>query len=376
MPRHLAKKLILLTALTIVPAFAASIVPAAARGWEGAPPAGTWLAGDFHVHSIYSHDVCDPAHPDDRCSEPWTTGFTPGEQLQNAEARGLDFMTLTDHNTVAAFSDSSWTGYSGSVVKIPGQELSLNGHAGAINYALPVDRGTGSVADVERIINEIHAAGGLFSINHPAEDGAPWEYGSSITGFDSIEIWNINWTYPDSHNPDALGFYESWLDSGKRVPGLGGSDSHWIATSQLQGVGQPTTWVYAPAATPAGVVAGIRAGRTFVSSEPPAFGGARLFLEADGDRDGVYGTLPGSELRGSGPKRIRVTVENGTGNTLRLVTNGGRVLATEEVLLPDEQFTFNLTLKTGAWIRADLFPEDPNTAMTAISSPIYVAPSK
>jgi hypothetical protein len=30
---------------------------------EGPPPQGSWIAGDLHVHTTYSHDVCDPAAP-------------------------------------------------------------------------------------------------------------------------------------------------------------------------------------------------------------------------------------------------------------------------------------------------------------------------
>lgn len=279
-------------------------------------------------------------------------------------------MTLTDHNTIDHLSDPSWTGYAGPVIRIPGQELSLDGHAQAINYASSIDQGTDSVVDVQRIIGEVHAAGGLFGINHPAEDGAPWAYGTDVTGFDSIETWNINWTYPPSNNPGALLFWQSWLDSGFRVPGLGGSDSHWILTSAAQGVGQPTTWVFASSATPAGIVDGVKAGRTFVSSQPPALNGARLFLSADA-KASTAKAISGGQVR-PGRNRFRVLVENGTGNMLRLVTNGGTVLQTWQVTMPIQEFVHEVYLPNGSWVRADLFLQNPALEMTAIASPIYV----
>lgn len=79
-------------------------------------------------------------------------------------------------------------------------------------------------------------------------------------------------------------------------------------------------------------------------------------------------------FHGSGPKHLRVRVENGSGNLLRIVTNGGRVLATAPVVAADQQLRFTFDLPVGAWVRADLFPADPETEMTAVSNPIYVDP--
>jgi hypothetical protein len=176
-------------------------------------------------------------------------------------------------------------------------------------------RGSASAEEVEATIDEVHAGGGLFSINHPEEPR--WRYGREpglreVGGFDAIEFWNINWAYQDrfipfldpSNNPDALRYWESWLDRGVRVPGVGGSDSHWVLLHDIQGVGQPSTWVFVEEATLEGVIEGVRSGRVFVASQPPAFAGARLFIEADGDGDGVYGTIAGGSLYGSGAKNV------------------------------------------------------------------------
>lgn len=247
-------------------------------------------------------------------------------------------------------------------------------------------RGASTAADVAAIIAEVHAGGGVFSVNHPEEP--LWRYGRDpavpeVTGFDTIEIWNITWAYQDrfvpflaaSNNPDALRWWETWLDRGARVAAVGGSDSHWITLSDIQGVGQPSTWVFVEQQTPTGVLDGLRAGCVFIASEPPALGGARLFLEADADADGVYGTIAGGTLPASGPHHVRVRVENGSGNTLRLVTNGGTVVASQTIAAPNETVPFTVNLPAGSWLRADLYVADPETAMTAISSPLWVAES-
>jgi hypothetical protein len=351
---------------------------------EGPPPQGIWIPGDLHLHTIHSHDVCDPTHPDsEQCQgEPWTAGFTVAQQIALAEARGLGFLSITDHNTTEHLSDLGYA--SDDLILLPGQEVSLHGHAGVWGYGREIDRGSSSVADVQRIIDEVHAAGGLFAINHPQESF--WEYGRTpeepvaVTGFDAVEIWNIAWQYQSeffpflnpADNPEALKYWESLLDAGDRVPGVGGSDSHWIATHGIQGVGQPSTWVYAPTPTRAGVLRGIRAGRVFISAEPPALLGPKLFLEADDDGDGVYATLPGSTVRSQGLEQVRVRVENGLGGTVRIVTDGGRVLATSLVTAPAQELRFALDLSDSSWVRADLYAGDPDLAMLAIASPIYV----
>ncbi len=100
-------------------------------------------------------------------------------------------------------------------------------------------------------------------------------------------MWNISRLYQPplpsgSNNDDAIRYWQGWLDRGAKVAATGGSDSHWRSTFAAQGVGQPTTWVFARERTTAGVLEGLRAGRTFISHQPPNLGGPRLFLEGGG----------------------------------------------------------------------------------------------
>ena len=137
---------------------------------------------------------------------------------------------------------------------------------------------------------------------------------------DTVEVWNISRLYQPplpsgSNNDDAIRYWEGWLDRGAKVGATGGSDSHWRSTFAAQGVGQPTTWVFARERTTAGVLEGLRAGRTFISHQPPNLGGPRLFLEA-GDKMVGDEVAPGT--------RLTVRVEKGTGMFLRIVKTGGR----------------------------------------------------
>lgn len=76
------------------------LIAGAAPAAGQATTARRWLAGDHHVHSIYSARYrADPAHPD-RLPEPEIGGDSAHTILQNAQmARrfGLDWMVSTDH---------------------------------------------------------------------------------------------------------------------------------------------------------------------------------------------------------------------------------------------------------------------------------------
>ena len=104
---------------------------------------------------------------------------------------------------------------------------------------------------------------------------------------DTVEAWNGPRFYQppfpasNSHD-DAIKYWHGWLDRGAHVALTGGSDSHWVATAAGQGAGQPTTWIYAKTRTVAGLLEGLRAGRTMVSHQPPNYLGPRIYLEADG----------------------------------------------------------------------------------------------
>lgn len=342
--------------------------------WIGAeaeqPPKGEWLAGDLHVHTDYSHDVC--ATPLERrdgspCDEPWTWGFTPAEQIRSAEQRGLDFVALTDHNTIDHMKDPGYA--SDELILVRGQELSLDGHAQALGYAEEVDRSDRTAAGVQAIADAVHADDGVFQANHPVDP--VWAYldeeGDPTVTIDAMEVWNIHWLFQSppfpeevnpAENPAAVRMWERVLDRGHMITATGGSDSHWRATSGVQGVGQPTTWVFARHPTEAGVLEGIRHGRTFISWQPPALDSPRLFLEADADRDGNHETIVGGVLSGPGAKRLRVRVEGAPGALVRLVTNGGEVLREAAVTGSSATLVFDEELAPGAWVRADLLVED------------------
>ena len=351
---------------------------------DGGRPAGEWLAGDLHCHSTYSHDVwAGPQDDDTGPEEAYTQGHTPGEQVALAELRGLDFLAVTDHGRVDALSDPGYR--SDRVVLVPGYEHSHEGsdHCGvflpsveALPGVIPADAGLAAWLD------EVHARGGMAVVNHPfygnrdAGEAIAWDAPvADSLRFDAVEVWNSMWltrydTVPvyEPDNSAALRWWESTFAPARRATAVGGSDNHWRSLDGTAGVGQPTTWVYAPERTPAGVIAGVQAGRTTVSWQPPGLGGPRLVLEVAEQWSGRAAMVGGS-VHGDGPLLAVVTTTAAVGSVLRLVS-GGQVVHEARVRLPGQRFEVPVVLPAGGWLRAELLLQE-RYAVTALTSPVY-----
>lgn len=334
---------------------------------------GHWLAGDLHVHTTYSHDSYGgPTDDNTGIEEAHTLGHSVRGQFALAASRGLDYLAITDHNDVRSQSDPGF-GF-GGVVAVPGYENSLHGHAQMLGATRLYDNGDRSAAAVQALADALRADGGVFQVNHPAlgstewPNDPDWRYGYDVPP-DSVEVWNISTLYQPpfpsaSSNDDAIRYWEGWLDRGYHLAATGGSDNHWVSTTAVQGVGQPTTWVFARKRTAAGVLAGLEAGHTFVSHQPPAHGGPMVFLEGDGDAHGRFESIvgdsvpPGSELR--------VRVRGAPGSLLRIVTDGGAE-AIPTVPVTGARFEHRFRVPHGAsWVRAELLEPDGTEGRRAL----------
>jgi hypothetical protein len=340
---------------------------------------GSWLTGDLHCHTVYSHDVWGgPGDDNTGPEDAYTLGWKPADQIQIAELRGLDFLAITDHNDVRAVVEDD--GYkSTKLTLLHGYEHSLSkGHAGClipdITETFHIDTSTDAGALALR--DEVHNAQGLFILNHPFYDNG-WGYTPAVRP-DSIEVWNISWPYrhvaPNvpstpavSDNYKSLPYWEeSFLSSGP-MPATGGSDNHYRATTAVQGVGQPTTWVFAKDRSQGAILEGIRAGRTGVSAEPPGMGGARIELTAHaGSTTWMVGdTVPAS----TGEVTVVARVVNAPAHLARFVLNGANLKAAR-ILTPDQTMEMTVDAASVQRIRAEAFLND-GFWMGALTSPIY-----
>ena len=216
-----------------------------------AAPGLTWLACDFHAHTLHSDGALGIA-----------------ELAARAVEAGLDALAVTDHNTVSHHAHLPDVSARYGIALVAGQEVTTDrGHANAFGDIGWVDFREPPTSWVSTVRDR----GGLLSINHPLASDCAWHH--PLTDRPPLaEIWH--WTWLDRTWTGPLAWWTAWgLDT---VP-IGGSDYH--RPNQGRPVGAPVTWVAAEAAAPDAVLDGLRAGRTAVSSSVDA----PVLLRVDGE---------------------------------------------------------------------------------------------
>lgn len=287
---------------------AAVLVAGAASAAPRMPPVaslteGIWLKGDLHLHSRHSTE---------------SSNNPVGRIVGFAEANGIDFVAITDHDNHVGgdVAHHTWTDpelRSDKVVLLYGAEWTTNRGHGNVFSARPYDhQALYDVRDARDVkIGAVKRRLGVhLSANHPIGKDA---FGFSYDLVDSIEVWNSAiW----AKNAPSLAIWDDMLRSGRKLAGRGGSDSHHgkpdtpaqatanSAQAVANYVGTPTTWVFARARTPQAVVDALTAGRVSVSANPDA---PRAEMEADLDGDGRMDMMMGDNVRATGkPVRFRL----------------------------------------------------------------------
>jgi len=310
-----------------------------------------WYRGDLQSHTHHSDGTGSLA-----------------DLAAAARAQGLDFVAVTEHNTVSHWAHLAAAG-GDDLLLIPGQEITTYyGHANAWGAHSWQEFRCRDNATMACIIDAVHAAGGLFSINHPKDNGPAWEYSSDLP-FDCVEAWQGLWV---ANNHQSLAFWDSMLRQGRRVVAVGGSDKHvapFTGETSPYDLGTPTTWVYVEELSTAGILADIRAGHVFISADPQ---GPELYLTADADGDGLCEAMMGDEVIVAAGQTVmlRAQAVGGSGLVLRIVSGEG----VESVPIESDDFIYQWQ----AWPNGATFYRlelaEPTSALVrrALSNPIYV----
>jgi hypothetical protein len=226
-----------------------------------------WYRGDLHMHGAHSDGSC--TSQSGRQHVPCPLFLTIDAALQ----RGLDFIALSDHNTVSQANDiRELQPYYDQLLLIPAREITtFTGHANLFGSDQPLDFrvGSASVPDWNSLLRAAAQLHGLVSINHPIRPddetcmGCGWAPANPVDmhRVQAIEAVNgIDAALPDSGVP----FWQHLLDQGYRLTGVGGSDNHDAAQKVGNLVGTPTTVVHASELSMPAILAGIRAGHVFI----------------------------------------------------------------------------------------------------------------
>lgn len=203
-----------------------------------APPGLTWFAGDFHNHTLHSDGK-----------------LTIEELAALGVESGLDFLAVTDHNTVSHHPFLPQIGRDYGITLVPGQEVTTHrGHANAFGDIGWID----FREHPDRWVDEVEARGGILSLNHPIDADCAWMV-PLIRTPKAVELWHSTW-YRDLCGTGIF----AWLAGrDRRVTLLGGTDFHNLG--QPPRPGTPTTWVAATENTPEAILEAVRAGRTAIT---------------------------------------------------------------------------------------------------------------
>jgi hypothetical protein len=240
-----------------------------------AGPGRRWLAGDLHAHTVHSDGA-----------------MTVPELARFAAGQGLDFLAVTDHNTISHHAELPAAGAAHGIILVPGQEVTVQaGHAGAlgdigwIDFREPADSW----------LDATERAGGLLSVNHPIAGDVSWTIPMSRRP-PLAEVWHWSWLDPRWTMPLAW-----WLAWDPGVIPVGGSD--WHRPGDDAPPGSPTTWVECAGDGAGAVLDGLRLGRTAISASRD--GPVLVRLDGELVAAGADGTIlvgpdgPRARVRGS-----------------------------------------------------------------------------
>jgi hypothetical protein len=279
-----------------------------------------WYRGDLHMHDAHSDGSC--------LSQSGNKVPCPlYKTVEAAAARGLDFIAITDHNTISHYNDMrELQPYFDRLLLMSGREITtFQGHANVYGTTAFIDFRLTSphVPHIDQMLKQVQDLHGLFSINHPGSPsgaacmGCGWtvpdtDY-SRVTAIEAINGGSRDGPY------SGIPFWQDKLNQGFHITGVGGSDNHDAdyPPQTRSAVGHPTTVVYASNLSEHAILDAIRAGHVFVDVE----GTSNRILEftaqagsesvAMGDRiqspaaQQVHFTVKMTGLEGAHPEVIR-----------------------------------------------------------------------
>ena len=285
--------------------------PTAGPGPAYPPPAtdqtdAGWYRGHSHLHSIFSDG-----------------GQTPTDIAAAARTAGLDFLVSTEHNTPAAHG--VWGPLAGGDLLImTGEEATTrNGHLLAIGLEPGswIDWRFRAADDrLDAAVQQIHDAHGLAVAAHPHTSfvGGGWKFG--FEEIDVIEVWNGPWTSDDEAAVHSWDAQLAGPPGHRWRPAMGNSDAH--ADPDVIGLAQ--TVVFAGSLSRDAVLAGIRAGRSWIAESAAVAVDFTVRADAaDDQRRADIGER--LSLDRDEPVEVRAEISGVARGLARLITDEGQV---------------------------------------------------
>jgi hypothetical protein len=316
-----------------------------------------WYRGDCHLHTVYSDGQ-----------------RLPSEVAAGARAAGLDFINSSEHNTSS--SHAVWGQYAGSdLLIITGEEATTrNGHY--VIAGLPAGtwidwRYRARDGVLAAYLDQIHRDGAIAVAAHPFATCLACEWKFRYAGMDAVEVWNGPWTADDEVAVQMWNgmLVEAVHNHGQWLPAMGNSDAHSVP----QVIGLPQNVVLADDLTTPAVIAGLKAGRTWIAESS----GVNLSLAAaaGGARAGIGERLPVSPGE---PVTLTLDVSGVPGGTAAFITDEGQAFSQALPASGSATVTWRTAAAASAYVRADVRhpvtspAADLPGAMAALTNPIFL----
>jgi hypothetical protein len=305
-----------------------------------------WYRGDLHAHTLHSDASWDVI-----------------DLVNYARQEKLDFITLTDHNTISGLPEhDSLT--DDNLLTMGGLELTTYyGHALALGkrqwyeWRLDIDERPTMPELAQRVMD----SGAFFVIAHPMSPGDPicsgcrWEYDDMRPGnARAVEVWNGGWR---EYNELSLQECYKWLNNGHRLALTAGSDMHGPPSADDGRVGRNVA--YAEELSEVEILKAIRQGHSYLSAGP------ELVLTA-ATQDGLE-AMAGDKLPATGATLSVRWSGAHAGDVLRLVADGN-VVDVQPAAVSGEK-SWSIAPEQAHWCTVEL--RDASGGMWAISNPIF-----
>ncbi|WP_187280413.1 CehA/McbA family metallohydrolase [Streptomyces sp. IB2014 016-6] len=321
-------------------------VRAAGRG-------AAWYRGDCHVHSVRSDGG----------------ELAPEDLALRARAAGLDFIATTEHR--AAAEPGAWGHLAADdFLIVLGEEVTTK-----TGHWLALGTSPGQVIDwnygvrdglIDQCLAQVHRVGGLCVAAHPHAPYPSGDFMFPFRGFDVVEVWNGLWTSDRPWNADNEAALAEWgrslaadIHSGSWRPAMGNSDTH------LEGqIGIPHTVVFAEELSTEAILAGIRAGRSWIAESADV--DVSFTVNADGRVAGV-----GEQLATHGGRvEVQAAVRGVPAGTVSFHTDRGKV---HRASLPGDgagAVQWDTTAEDSAFVRIEV--RYPTGHVAALTNPIIL----
>ncbi len=268
-----------------------------------------WRIGELHSHSVHS----DGAHQVE-------------ELLGRADALGIDFLALTDHNATSGLGEVR----NPPITVLHGCELTtFHGHHPVYGIEWPPPWHDGERrADFADLFNGIRNEGGIVSVAHPFKIGDPICTGCRQVALDPaavdmMEVWYRTWHDPEHDDRAALALWDRFWDQGHEITGVAARDWHGPAQETPFPGEEPFTAVRAESDVEADILAGLKRGLVVMT------GGPLIELDAAAGALSIrtFAAEPGSELRIVKNGRVIETLAADTDVSLSRAVGPGRYRA-------------------------------------------------